>query len=204
MSGDVLARLSRIEVDPGHQEASQARFVASVDDATLSIAYTTYDGPLGTLLVARTSEGLVRVAFLAVESPEAVLADLARAVSPRILRTTRGLDDARRDLDAYFAGTRRSFESPLDLRLSTGFRREVLGQLCDVGYGTTVSYSTLAAASGRPRAVRATASACATNPLPIIVPCHRVVRSDGSLGGYLGGLDAKRALLALEGVGHHS
>src|SRR5690606_33051107 len=108
------------------------------------------------------------------------------------------LDGAARELDEYFEGRRRSFDLPLDLRLSTGFRREVVNHLPSIGYGRTESYAQVAAAAGHPRAVRAVGSACATNPLPVVVPCHRVVRSDGTLGGYLGGPEAKTALLALE------
>jgi methylated-DNA-[protein]-cysteine S-methyltransferase len=109
------------------------------------------------------------------------------------------MDLAARELDEYFAGRRRSFDLPLDWRLATGFRRTVLGALArDVGYGHTASYAAVAALAGNPKAFRAAATACATNPLPVIVPCHRVVRSDGSLGGYLGGVAAKQALLALE------
>ena len=101
----------------------------------------------------------------------------------------------------YFAGTRRAFDVPLDRRLSSGFRAAVLAHLAEIGYGHTESYAQVAAAAGNARAVRAVGSACATNPLPVVVPCHRVVRSDGSWGGYVGGPDAKRALLTLEGVG---
>ncbi len=108
------------------------------------------------------------------------------------------LDETARQLEEYFAGRRREFDLPLDLRLAHGFRRHVLDELRDVGYGTTVSYSELAQAAGNPRAVRAVGSACATNPIPIVIPCHRVLRSDGSLGGYGGGLHVKRALLDLE------
>ena len=103
-----------------------------------------------------------------------------------------------RQLDAYFAGSRHTFDVPVDLRLATGFRRQVLDHLTTIGYGRTESYTAVAAATGRPRAVRAVGSACATNPVPVVVPCHRVLRSDGSLGGYIGGLGAKRTLLALE------
>jgi methylated-DNA-[protein]-cysteine S-methyltransferase len=165
---------------------------------TPEVAYIEHDSPVGRLLLARTPRGLARVAFLDVEGDDEVLASLAELVSPRILRTERGLDVVRRELDEYFAGSRIAFDVPLDLTLTHGFRHEVLEHLRSVAFGSTVSYSDLAAMSGRPRAVRAAASACANNPVPIVVPCHRVVRSDGSLGGYLGGLDTKRSLLALE------
>ncbi|MCB0818773.1 MAG: methylated-DNA--[protein]-cysteine S-methyltransferase, partial [Flavobacteriales bacterium] len=145
-----------------------------------------------------TEAGLVRVAFEA-QGHDAALEDLARAVSPRVIRAPARLDEVRRELDQYFAGRRRQFDLPLDRRLSRGFRGRVQALLPAIPFGRTCSYGELAALAGSPRAVRAVGSACATNPLPIVVPCHRVRRSDGSLGGYAGGLDAKRALLALEG-----
>ncbi|PFG41204.1 methylated-DNA-[protein]-cysteine S-methyltransferase [Georgenia soli] len=167
------------------------------EEELLDVAYRTVDSPVGGLLLAATPAGLVRVAF-ELEGHDAALARLARTVSPRILHAPRRLDALAHQLDEYFAGRRRTFDVPVDLRLAAGFRREVLAHLTDVPYGRTVSYTELATASGRPRAVRAAASACATNPVPLVVPCHRVLRSDGSLGGYLAGLDVKRTLLALE------
>ncbi|MGI9029986.1 MAG: methylated-DNA--[protein]-cysteine S-methyltransferase, partial [Ilumatobacteraceae bacterium] len=150
------------------------------------------------LLLAATPAGLVKVAFTGVDDEATVLADLAGRISTRLLRLPARLDPVVRQLDEYFAGRRRDFDLPLDLRLSHGFRGAVLHELRSVRFGTTVSYTALAAAAGRPRAVRAVGSACATNPIPIVVPCHRVLRSDGSLGGYTGGLPVKRALLDLE------
>lgn len=174
------------------------RLVDAADAAgLLDIAYRTLDTPVGTLLLAATPKGLVRIAFR-VEGHDLVLERLAHDVSPRILRAPARLDRAAREIDEYFAGTRSGFDLPLDLRLSHGFRRKVLAHLCRIGYGATATYASIAKASGSPRAVRAVGSACAGNPLPLVVPCHRVVRSDGSLGGYAGGLDVKRALLALE------
>lgn len=168
------------------------------DDGSLAVAYRTFASPIGTLLLAATPRGLVRVA-LPTEHEDTVLQDLADRLSPRILRHHARLDAVAAELDEYFAGRRRTFDLPLDMRLCRGFRREVLGALRQVGYGTTASYAQLAADAGRPRAVRAAATACATNPLPLVIPCHRVVRSDGSLGGYGGGAAMKRALLSLEG-----
>jgi methylated-DNA-[protein]-cysteine S-methyltransferase len=161
------------------------------------VAYRTVDTPLGPLLLAATGRGLVRVAYQSQDHAE-VLARLAEQVSPRILNAPRRLDDAARQLDEYFSGTRRAFDLPLDLRLSRGFRLTVLSHLPDIGYGHTASYSAVAVAAGRPRAVRAVGTACSTNPLPVVVPCHRVIRSDGSIGPYLGGAAAKERLLALE------
>jgi len=163
----------------------------------LDVAYRHVDSPLGRLLLAATPVGLVRVAF-AIEDEEQVLALLADRISPRVLLAPARLDETARQLDEYFAGRRRRFELPIDLQLATGFRRAVLGQLLDVAYGSTASYATLAAATGSPRAARAVGTACATNPVPIVVPCHRVVRSDGTIGNYGGGTEAKRTLLRLE------
>jgi methylated-DNA-[protein]-cysteine S-methyltransferase len=165
--------------------------------ALLDIAYRTVDTPVSTLLLAATEDGLVRVAF-AREDHDAVLEKLATKVSPRLLRAPARLDPVVRQLAEYFDGTRHVFDLPLDLQLSTGFRRAVLAHLPEIRYGHTESYAQVAAAAGSPRAVRAVGSACATNPLPVVVPCHRVVRSDGTHGGYVGGEDAKRTLLTLE------
>lgn len=171
----------------------------AADRDLLDVAYTRVDSPVGPLLLAATPVGVVRVAF-DLEDHDAVLAQLGRAVSPRVLRAPSRLDPLARELDEYFAGTRRRFDVAVDLRLATGFRREVLEHLPDIGYGRTASYAALASAAGRPRAVRAVGTACATNPVPLVVPCHRVVRSDGSAGGYRGGPQAKQVLLRLESV----
>ncbi len=163
----------------------------------LDVAYRTLDTPVGTLLLAATPAGLVRVAFER-EDLEAVLTALAERISPRVLRAPARLDAAARQLEEYFAGARRDFELSLDHRLSAGFRLTVRRVLPDIAYGHTLTYREVAELVGNPKAVRAVGSACATNPLPVVVPCHRVLRSDGSLGGYLGGLDAKSTLLTLE------
>jgi methylated-DNA-[protein]-cysteine S-methyltransferase len=168
-------------------------------DGVLDVSYRTVDSPVGSLLLAATPEGLVRVAFDR-EDHDAVLARLAAEISPRILLAPHRLDGAATQLDEYFDGRRRTFDVPIDLQLAHGFRRTVLTHLRDIAYGETASYAMVAAASGSPAAVRAVGSACAKNPLPLVVPCHRVVRSDGSIGQYLGGTDAKQALLAMEAV----
>jgi methylated-DNA-[protein]-cysteine S-methyltransferase len=174
------------------------RLAAAADQAgILDVAYRTIDTPLGSLLLAATEQGLVRVAY-ASEGHDTVLGQLAARVSPRVLRAPGRLDTAAREIDEYFTGRRDLFDLPLDFQLSRGFRRTVLTCLTGIGYGTTASYAAVAAAAGSPRAVRAVGTACATNPLPIVVPCHRVVRSDGTLGQYAGGADAKQALLTLE------
>jgi len=175
-----------------------ARLVAAAErDGVLDVAYRTIATPVGELLLAMTGQGLVRVAYPS-QGHDAVLAQLATLVSPRILRAPGRLDPVALQLEEYFARRRRMFDVPLDLRLARGFRRDVLTHLQQIPYGTTESYAQVAAAAGSPRAVRAVGSACATNPVPIVVPCHRVVRSDGSLGGYAGGSPAKQALLSLE------
>ena len=163
----------------------------------LDVAYRTLDTPVGTLLLAATEQGLVRVAF-DIEDHDQVLVTLADKISPRILLSPGRLDSAARQLDEYFTGSRRAFDLPLDFRLASGFRRSVLAHLPDISYGTTESYTQVALAAGSPRAVRAVGTACATNPIPVVVPCHRVVRSDGTFGGYRGGAAAKRLLLTME------
>lgn len=174
------------------------RLTASADaDGLLDVAYATLDTPVGPLLLAATDRGLVRVAYER-EGFDEVLDALAERLSPRILRAPERLGEASRQISEYFAGSRTRFELPLDLALSTGFRQAVQRHLPSIGYGQTQSYREVAELVGNPRAVRAVGSACATNPLPVVVPCHRVLRSDGTLGGYIGGLDAKAVLLRLE------
>ena len=169
-------------------------------DGLLDVAYRTVDSPVGSLLIAATPIGLVRVAFSS-EGHDVVLQNLSERISSRVLHAPKRLDAAARQLEEYFSGHRRSFGVPLDWQLSKGFRRTVLAHLAvDIGYGTTASYGTLARLSGSPKAVRAVGTTCATNPIPVVVPCHRVVRADGTLGAYRGGPAAKRTLLDLEGV----
>jgi methylated-DNA-[protein]-cysteine S-methyltransferase len=187
---------------PAPDPATTARLHARLaeradDDGLLDVSYRTLDSPVGELLLAATSAGVVRIAF-AREGHEAVLESLAEQISPRILRTPRRLDDPARQLDQYFARHRQAFDVPLDFRLAHGFRREVLAHLREIPYGSTETYAGVAAAVGNPAAVRAAGTACAKNPLPLVVPCHRVVRSDGTIGQYGGGADAKRLLLDLE------
>ncbi|MGW4479368.1 methylated-DNA--[protein]-cysteine S-methyltransferase [Rhodococcus triatomae] len=169
----------------------------AADAGLLDVAVTTIGSPVGDLLLAATPRGLIRVAY-ANEDHERVLELLAHKVSPRILRAPKRLDTVARELDEYFAKRRRSFDVDLDLSLSRGFRQLVQQHLPEIGYGTTRSYREVAELVGNPKAVRAVGTACATNPLPVVVPCHRVLRTDGTLGGYIGGLAAKTALLELE------
>ena len=176
-----------------------ARLAAAAQaEGILDVAYRTVDTPVGPLLLAATEAGLVRVAYPN-QGHDVVLQELADRISPRVLHAPARLDPVARELEDYFAGRRHGFDLPLDWRLSHGFRATVLHHLAtDVGYGRTASYAALAELAGNPKAVRAVGTACATNPIPVVVPCHRVVRSDGGIGNYAGGVAAKRTLLDLE------
>jgi methylated-DNA-[protein]-cysteine S-methyltransferase len=190
------------EITGAADEAAVARLRARLadqadDDGLLDVAYRTMDSPIGPLLLAATPAGLVRVAFER-ENHDDVLVELSTAISPRVLRSSRRVDDVARQLDEYFAGRRRSFDVPVDLQLSKGFRRAVLAHLLEIPYGVRESYTVVARAAGNAKAVRAAGSACATNPIPLVVPCHRVVRTDGTYGQYRGGPEAKDLLLTLE------
>jgi methylated-DNA-[protein]-cysteine S-methyltransferase len=166
-------------------------------EGLLDVAYATADSPFGTLLLAKTPRGLVRLG-LPGEDVEAMLADLAGRISPRVLQDPARLDEERRELDDYFAGRRHAFELPIDWQLSGGFLLRARQGIAAIPYGETRTYTDLARAAGNERAVRAAGSACSRNPIPLVVPCHRVLRSDGSLGGYAGGLEMKERLLELE------
>jgi methylated-DNA-[protein]-cysteine S-methyltransferase len=194
---DALERALR--AGPGPTPAfATAAFAARADaEGLVDVAWCRVDSPVGPLTLAATTVGLVAVSF---DEPEVALAEVAERVSPRIVELPARLDAARRQLDEYFAGQRAGFDVALDRSMSHGFRAEVLRALERVEFGHTVSYADLARAVGNPRASRAVGSAMATNPIPIVVPCHRVLRTGGHLGGYGGGLDAKRWLLRHEGV----
>jgi methylated-DNA-[protein]-cysteine S-methyltransferase len=181
-----------------HLDSLVAGALARADaDGLVDVAWAVEDTPIGPLTLAATPAGLVRVGFGA---EDAVLPSLAVQVSPRVVHLPARLDDLRRQLDEYFAGRRRHFEVALDRRLSHGYRLAVLEELSRVPYGQTVSYKDLAGRTGNPNASRAVGTAMATNPIPIVVPCHRVLRSGGALGGYGGGLDTKVWLLRHEGA----
>jgi len=171
----------------------------AAEEGLLDVAYATADSPFGPLLLAQTSRGLVRVG-LPNQDSDALLVDLADRVSPRVLEAPGELDEVRRELDLYFAGKLDRFALPLDWRLSGGFRQRVLRAINRIPYGQTRSYTEMARKAGNERAVRAAGSACGSNPIPLVVPCHRVLRTGGALGGYGGGLPMKQALLELEGV----
>lgn len=196
----VIDDLAAAFPQPSSAEIDQLRDRLGADadrHHVLDVSYRTVDSPFGTLLVAATVDGLVRIAFER-EDHDAVLAGLSAAISPRILCSGRRTDDVARQLDEYFAGHRRAFDLAVDLRLIGGFRRTVISHLPNIAYGSTQTYAGVAAAAGNPTAVRAVGNACSHNPVPVVVPCHRVVRSDGGIGQYLGGVEAKAALLAME------
>jgi methylated-DNA-[protein]-cysteine S-methyltransferase len=171
----------------------------ATEEGLLDVAYTTADSPFGPLLLARTQRGLVRLGLPNQDADE-LLVDLAARVSPRVLEAPAELDEVRRELDLYFAGKLDRFDLPLDWQLSGGFRQRVLRAIKRIPYGQTRSYTEMARKAGNERAVRAAGTACGSNPIPLVVPCHRVLRTGGALGGYGGGLPMKQALLELEGV----
>ncbi len=186
---------------PDHLRVLHERLAAAAEaEAVLDVAYRIVDSPVGALLLAATDVGLVRVAY-ACEGHDTVLQHLADRISPRLLHAPARLDLVAQELDEYFVRRRETFDLPLDWRLSTGYRSVVLHHLPEIGYGRTATYAAVAKLTNNPKAVRAVGSACASNPLPVIIPCHRVVRTDGGLGGYLGGADAKQTLLTLESTG---
>lgn len=165
----------------------------------LDVAYAVEDSPVGTLLLAGTERGLVRVAYVDSGALDPLLEGLAARVSPRVLAAPARLDAARRELDEYFSGARHGFDLAVDWQLTRGFGRRVLEATARVPFGAVATYREVAGAAGNVRAVRAAGNALGANPLPIVVPCHRIVRTGGGLGGYTGGLERKRALLAIEG-----
>jgi len=184
-------------IDPADAAAAAARFAAT---APADVAYTVHDSPVGRLVLAATPRGLVRIAY---ELPngglDSVLQALADRLSPRVLEAPARLDVARRELEEYFEGRRTAFDLPVDLALAAPFGKRVLAAAAAIPFGATLTYAQVAALAGSPRGARATGNALGANPLPIVIPCHRVTRSGGGLGGYTGGLDIKRRLLAIEG-----
>jgi len=171
----------------------------AADAGLLDVAHGTYDSPLGPLMVMVTPRGLVRLSYPG-EGVGAQLDELAERLSPRILEAPERTDLVRRQLDEYFEGSRRSFEVPIDWRLVRGFAADVLRATARIPFGGVSSYREVATEAGSPNAYRAAGNALGSNPIPIVVPCHRVLHADGGLGGYTGGLDRKRFLLRLEGV----
>ncbi|HSC02957.1 MAG TPA: methylated-DNA--[protein]-cysteine S-methyltransferase [Solirubrobacteraceae bacterium] len=195
---DLESDLRRLSPEPelgDLPDLSQAAAAAGL----LDVAYATLDSPLGPLLVATTPRGLVRLAYIDYADEDAVLEQLATHVSPRVLAAPRKLDEPRRELDEYFAGRRERFDLPVDWALTRGFARRVLQATAKIPYGATATYKQMAAQAGSPRASRAAGNALGSNPIPIVVPCHRILHSGGGLGGYTGGLEKKRLLLGVEG-----
>ena len=169
------------------------------EEGLADVSYAPVDSPFGRLLLAATKRGLVRVAFPE-ESVDATLDRLAIKISPRIVEAPGALEAMRRELDEYFDGRRQRFELPLDWTLVGPFGRRVLDVTSDIPFGGVLSYAQVAAQAGSPRGSRAAGNALGSNPIPIVVPCHRVLRSGGALGGYGGGLERKQFLLELEGA----
>ena len=169
-------------------------------EGLLDVAYASVDSPLGPLVVAATPRGLVRVSYSEFRGEDEVLEELARRVSPRVLEAPARLDPVRRELDDYFEGRREDFDLPIDWSYLAGFTREVLRATAKIPFGGVSTYAGVAEAAGSPRAVRAAGNALGSNPMPVVVPCHRVLRTGGSLGGYTGGLERKEFLLRLEGA----
>ena len=198
---DTLERALRSSIpapDASEQDARRTRLAGRAgDDDLLDVAYTSMASPFGPLLLAATDAGVVRIGF-ATEATDDVLDELATRLSPRVLEAPARLDPARRQLDEYFDGRRTHFDLPLDWALVRGFRRDVLAVTYGIAYGETRTYRTVATEAGNAAAVRAAGTALATNPIPIVIPCHRVLRTDGGLGGYRGGLECKVELLAME------
>lgn len=190
----------KLSGDLGRDAArAAARFAATATaSGALDVAYATVDSPFGPLLVAASARGLLRLAYPD-EPVDALIEELAEEVSPRILEAPGRLDPLRRQLDEYFAGSRRHFEFPIDWRLVHGFGRDVLRVTAHIPYGKVSTYGDVAVRAGRPKASRAVGNALGANPMPIVIPCHRVVRTGGGLGGYTGGVQRKERLLQLEG-----
>jgi methylated-DNA-[protein]-cysteine S-methyltransferase len=195
-----LARAARADVSEASAHATRALAEQAAHEQLLDVAYTTLDSPVGPVLVAATRRGLVRISFGALFDEESVLADLCARVSPRVIEAPSYFDAVRHELEEYFHGRRTRFDLPLDWSLTGGFGRRVLERTARIPYGEVSTYKEVAAAVGSPRGARAAGNALGANPIPIVVPCHRVLHSGGGLGGYGGGLERKEFLLKLEGA----
>ena len=187
-------------LEAGELPELERRFLERAEGENLvDVAYASVDSPLGPLTVAATPTGLVRVAYASFRPEDDVVEDLARRISPRVLEAPARLDRVRRELDEYFEGRRTDFDVPIDWSLTKGFTRRVLNATARIPFGELGTYASVAGAAGSPRAVRAAGNALGANPMPVVVPCHRVVRTGGALGGYTGGIERKEFLLRLEG-----
>jgi methylated-DNA-[protein]-cysteine S-methyltransferase len=195
-----MERTLRAALQVSHDAAPPPSIVDAAEAAgLLDVAYARLDSPVGTLVLASTPQGLARLAYVDEGQEEAIMDEIAARLSPRMLAAPRRLDEPRRELDEYFAGRRRSFDLALDLSLLSDFTRRVLNATAAIPYGAIASYQEVATAAGSPRGSRAAGNALGSNPLPIVLPCHRVLHSGGGLGGYTGGLERKRTLLTIEG-----
>jgi methylated-DNA-[protein]-cysteine S-methyltransferase len=190
-------RAAAADVRPAAFDAEAFARHAAAEGAT-DVAYAVVDSPVGQLLVAQSARGLARIAYLDSTEADRVLGDLAARLSPRMLEAPAQLDEVRRELDDYFEGRRRDFGVAVDWTLVGPFGRKVLQRTVRIPYGKTSSYGEIAREIGSPRAARATGNALGANPIPIVVPCHRVLRGTGALGGYTGGLHRKELLLGIE------
>jgi methylated-DNA-[protein]-cysteine S-methyltransferase len=201
MKTDDLKRLAgRTEAEERSRVAAASLPDLAAADGLLDVAVAEMDSPIGELMVAVTSRGLACVAFEGEDYRDEVLARIAREISPRILPSAKGTDAWRRELDEYFAATRTRFDLRIDRRLIHGIARDVLVQTSKIGFGQTNTYGEIAKKIGHPSAARAVGRALGSNPIPIVIPCHRVIGASGKLTGYAGGLDRKITLLELEGV----
>ncbi|HEY7281085.1 MAG TPA: methylated-DNA--[protein]-cysteine S-methyltransferase [Actinomycetota bacterium] len=189
----------RLDVEARSRTAAAGFADAAAEAGLLDVAYAMVDSPLGPLLVATTRRGLVRLAYPN-ERVDDALGELADRVSPRVLEAPSSLDALRRELDEYFAGDRRRFDTRIDWSLTRGFTTKVLRATARVPFGSVTTYREVAGRAGNDRAYRAAGNALGSNPIPIVVPCHRVLHSGGGLGGYTGGQERKEFLLRLEGV----
>jgi methylated-DNA-[protein]-cysteine S-methyltransferase len=190
-----------LNLPPDSSRAAAERFaLRAAQEGLVDIAYTVEDSPVGPLLLAATKRGLVELGYEGRERLDSYLARLAAKLSPRVLEVPARLDPVRRELDEYFSGRRTDFDIPLDWSLTTGFTQRVLRATAKIQYGHVSTYREMATKAGNERAVRAAGNALGANPIPIVVPCHRILRTGGSLGGYGGGLPRKEFLLKLEGA----
>ena len=195
-----LEKMLRGEVQVDGAQAAAERFAArAAEEGLLDVAYALVDSPLGKLLAAQTKRGLVELSYDG-ENPDPLLVELSAKLSPRVLEAPAKLDDVRRQLDEYFEGRRTDFEVPIDWSLSRGFTQRILQATAEVPFGELATYRDVATKAGNSRAVRAAGNALGSNHIPIVVPCHRIIRTGGALGGYTGGLERKEYLLKLEGV----
>jgi methylated-DNA-[protein]-cysteine S-methyltransferase len=194
-----LRALVRREAEEGSRHAVPAFRARAEAEGLVDVGYATLDSPFGPLLVAASRRGLVRLAYPN-EASEQVLEELAAGVSPRVLESPAMLEEVRRELEEYFEGARQLFDISVDWVLTRGFNRKVLQATARIPYGSVSTYGDVAGRAGNPRAYRAAGNALGSNPIPIVVPCHRVVPSGGGLGGYTGGVERKEFLLSLEGA----